>query len=619
MKPPVLLFAIAVSAAGQLLATPQSWTGNPARGAEELEQQWKVLSPPASSLSIRGVFRFALEASALNWHPERVEVALHRARAMQDLDRASKTYGNFKWRGEHERVFDLNAVEFAMQIAGLLRARYAAALSPESHRQLDEIMDAAVAGLREHEVKIEYTNIFVMKAWDLIASGESLGRMDVAADGYRRLDQWLRFTARNGISEYGAVTYYGIDLDSLALIARFARRPEGRAQAELAMRYLWTDISANWWAAGDRLGGANSRSYDYLFGHGYLEAHTWTAGWLRVRPELEGAGWLGNKSRFNLSALYDDCTWLPPAEVTDPLRAQLPRVVVQRWGKDSGHRAIAYIGDHVSIASAGASHGDDERTLVANLGDSPALPQLVLFMDGRGDPFGTKKTANAASQAKALHLTPFIATVQRGAEVLQVLSDDPLGPGSQHQPGELACFLTHLTLPAKAEIWFGETHVQPGPPENPTLAPPGTPIFVRVGDAVLAVRFLLAQSVTGDTLPVQFITDGARAPAHRLTIAHSAAEPKGRGTVAVLMRAAEGLNDEAFTAFRKTFTELHATAQLAGGVLTADAAGKNGPLHIEADVIHGARRMLTGGEPEALLSVNGRDLGREMLAKFIDE
>ena len=53
------------------------------------------------------------------------------------------------------------------------------------------------------------------------------------------------------IGEYGAVTYYGVDLDSLALIARFAQRPAGRAQAMTAIRYLWTDIAANWWTPGD--------------------------------------------------------------------------------------------------------------------------------------------------------------------------------------------------------------------------------------------------------------------------------------------------------------------------------------------------------------------------------
>jgi hypothetical protein len=87
-----------------------------------------------------------------------------------------------------------------------------------------------VEGLRLHEVRVDYTNIFVMKCWGLIAAGEALGRAEIAEDGYQRFEAWLRHTARNGIGEYGAVTYFGIDLDSLALIARFAQRPAARAK-----------------------------------------------------------------------------------------------------------------------------------------------------------------------------------------------------------------------------------------------------------------------------------------------------------------------------------------------------------------------------------------------------
>ena len=72
-----------------------------------------------------------------------------------------------------------------------------------------------------------------------------------------------------------------------ALLARFAGRADARAKAEKAIQHVWTDLAANWWAPGDRMGGTNARTYDYLFGKGYTEAHTWTAGWLRVRPELD--------------------------------------------------------------------------------------------------------------------------------------------------------------------------------------------------------------------------------------------------------------------------------------------------------------------------------------------
>jgi hypothetical protein len=603
-----VFFAAAVPGATPALPT---WTGNPVRAAMELETQWAQVARPESTVGIRGLLRFALEATGVDWHPERVAVALARARTMQDLDPASPTLGNFQWRSDHGRVLDHNGVEFAMQLLGLLHRRYAARLSPAARDHMEALLSDGIAGLRSHRVRIDYTNIFVMKAWGLISAGEALGRADVAADGYGRFDEWLRHTARHGIGEYGGVTYYGIDLDSLALIARFAGRPEVQTQARAAIRYLWTDIAANWWAPGDRLGGANARSYDYLFGTGYLEAHTWTAGWLRVRPALEGAGWLGGVQP-NQSVLRDAVMLPPPAEWTEPIRAQLPRTVVQRWGEKPEQRAVHWMGRRISLASSGASRGTDERTLVANLGDSPAVPQLTLFMDGRGDPFGTKKIANAAGQAKSLHLTPFIATVQRGPELLQLLSSEPLAPGTRYKPGELACFLTHLTVPREAEVWVGDTLTGPGTPERPVLIPADQAVFLRLGDAALAVKILLATATDGSPAPIQWIEDSPLSPARRLTIVHATSEPAGRGTVAVWMRAGEWLDAGRYAAWRRAFGAGLSRTHLAGNRVTVDVDGVAGPLRLEVDISRGERPTLSGGEPEALLGVNGVDWGREI-------
>jgi hypothetical protein len=444
----VLALSLVLGAASAVSAPP-AWTGEPGPGAKALEQMWAVAGDPTRAVGIRGLFRFALEANGLGWHPERVEAALARARAMQDLDPASKTFGNFKWSSGQNGVVDLNAVEFSAQLMGFIRLRQAERLTPAARASLDAMMTDAIAGLRSHAVRIDYTNIFVMKAWGLIALGEALGRAEVASDGYRRFDEWMAWTAKHGIGEYGAVVYYGIDLDSLALIARFAGRAEARAQAERAIRHVWTDLAANWWAPGDRMGGTNARTYDYLFGKGYTEAHTWTAGWLRTRPELEGAGWLGGVQP-DLSTFRDAVMWRPAAEWTEAIRAEVPRTVVQQWGEQPEHRAVNWIGRRVSLATSGAARSRDERTLVANLGDSPAMPQLTMFMEGRGDPYGLKKLVGG----KALHFVPFIATVQRGPEVLQVLSDDPLKTDPRNKAGDLVYFATQFTVPAAADLCF---------------------------------------------------------------------------------------------------------------------------------------------------------------------
>jgi hypothetical protein len=585
-----------------------SWSGDPQAGAKDLEAQWAIVNDPGRAVGIRGLFRFAVEATGLAWHPERVEAALSRARTLQDLDPASPTFGNFRWNSAQIGVKDLNAVEFASQLMGYLHLRQSAQLTPTALTCLEQMMSDAIRGLRSHVVKIDYTNIFVMKAWSLIVLGEALGRLDVADDGYRRFDDWYAHTARHGIGEYGAVVYYGIDLDSLALLARFARQPAARAKAERAIRHVWTDLAANWWANGDRMGGTNARTYDYLYGRGYTEAHTWTAGWLRERPELEGAGWL-SKDREHLVTFRNAVLWRPLPAWTEAIRARIPRTVVQQWGERPEEQAVHWIGRHVSLASSGASRSRDERTLVANLGDTPDIPQLTLFMEGRGDPYGLKKLVGG----KALHFTPFIATVQRGPEVLQVLSDDPLRPGSRNRPGELSSFVSHLTIPTAAEVWIGQRRLTSDTSESSTPVPAGAPVFVRWGDAVIGVRILLATTTTGGPAPAHWVRDAGIAAAGRLTLTHDSSEPRGRGTLVVYLRAAEGITPEAFAAWREHFAAVPAEATLVGGVVTATVNGQQGPLRIHADVLTGVRLELTGGEAPGLLRVDDRDLGREIL------
>jgi len=603
----ILVTALSANAA-------ESWSGDPVRGAAEMDRQWREIQAPQPTTGIRGVFRFALEAAGLGWHPERISAALDLASAMQDREPSSKTYGNFRWRYDQKGVLDPNAVEFSLQQAGLLRLRYGAVLGEAGRAQLDALLSLGLEGMGRHRVPTADTNIYLMQAWNRIAAGEALGRRDVADAGYRQLDEWMRFTAVNGITEYGAVTYYGVDLDSLGLIARFAAQPAGREAAERALHYFWTDIAANWWAAGDRLACANSRSYDTLFGRGYLEAHTWAAGWLRAKPQLENAGWLSG-SHDDLTTFLNACAWDPPAEVTAAIRAHVPRVVVERWnGAPLERRATAYIGSHVSLASSGTTRGADERTLVADLGDSPAIAQVVLFMDGRGDPYGLIKTENAANQAKALHLEPFIATVQRGPEVIQVLSEDPTAPSAR--AGKLAVFESQLTVPAQAEVWSDNDRLIPGTPDHPLAIDPRRPLFLRIGDAAIGVRFLLAVTPAGTPAPIEFIADRPDLPARRLTVVHSPGPPTGRGTTVVWLRVADGLDAARFDQFRRDFRRARGSAQLSGTELIVKAAAAAAPLSIQADLATGDRQELSGQDPDGLLTINGEDAGRELLEDY---
>jgi hypothetical protein len=289
----------------------------------------------------------------------------------------------------------------------------------------------------------------------------------------------------------------------------------------------------------------------------------------------------------------------------------VPRVVVQRWGQGPEHHAVNWIGHHVSLGSSGAARGADDRTLVANFGDSPTVAQSILFMDVRGDPYGSNKTLNAASQAKSLHVLPFIASVQRGAEVLRVLSDDPAHAKSK--PRDFSCFLTQLTFPAAAEVWVDDARAELK--EKTTAVPAGANLFLRVGDAVMGVRFLITSTGT-EKAPTEIVVDGPKLPARRISVVHSRELPTQRGTVAVYIRVADQLDERGFTAFRAEFRGTEAHGSINGDLVDAEVKAKSGRLRVVADVVKGERRVVEGGEPDALLSVNGVDVGAEILKQF---
>jgi hypothetical protein len=78
-----------------------------------------------------------------------------------------------------------------------------------------------------------------MKCWNLLAVGACLADPAAAAEGQAALAAWWGYTQTNGITEYLSPTYYGTDLDSLALIARHAPDGASRAIARSALALLW--------------------------------------------------------------------------------------------------------------------------------------------------------------------------------------------------------------------------------------------------------------------------------------------------------------------------------------------------------------------------------------------
>ena len=574
-------------------------------------------APQKHGVGCRAIMSAILEATGTSGYAERspkIEKAMENLESMQDRDPASKTYGNFRWYWDQPKPEDLNAVQFVTQRAVLLKLCYGdrlSSISPKASESLDRILTHAIEGIRRQKVDVAYTNIFLMKTWNLLALGQALNRPDLTDEGNAMLDAWIAFTRKNGITEYLSPTYLGIDLDSLGLMANQLEDPATKAKAEGALRFFWENIAANWFEPAQRLGGAHGRDYDYLTGHGALDLHLRRVGWIHpTAGEIPPP-----QPRFeDFTVFLELCHWTPPAELHQQALAQIPRFTSLRCGPNDTDWASQQIGHHVSIGVAGACKGGEDKPFAINLA-GPAGPKTVMvnfFMDGRGDPYGTKKIPTGASgHNKAHHLVPTFRAVQSGGDVLFLASYSGAVHGSKKEPAPV-CLYSHLDLPEEAVVWSTD---QPLDPKQPSQAIPNNLCFLRLDDVAIGLKFLLAQDVAGQPVTVELVNDGHKFQAKRLSVTHSATPlGDGRGTVAVAVRAEEGLDEAGFAAFRKKFSEAPVTAEQQGTEITLSTEGAKNPLFLQADLRSGKLLRSEGADPSiqiAPLSVNGKKIDLE--------
>lgn len=570
----------------------------------ELEAQAAILRSRAPALGIRGILRFALEAAGLRWQPEKVEEALRLARSMQDTAPGSDHFGNYRWRLGDDAVTDPNAVAFATQLTSLLRLAHAEALSPAACDLLDAMHHDAAGALDRHPVKPGYTNIFLLKIWNHLALGR-LGDSQARRRGEELWAEWLGHVRRHGITEYSSPTYHGVDLDCLGLIARHAENEAIRRQAEAMLGFLWAGIAANWFAPAERLSGAHSRDYDYLFGRGYLDEHLHDAGWLADWVPSESAGWLPQAPREHLDVFRDDCRWNPPADLRATVADRTPRFVVQRFNAEPWARATNYVGRSMAIGIAGECRGPEDKSLAIHLPGGRNTPNVTLVIDGRDDPYGRRKElVGHGGQAKAHHLRTFLVSSQRGPRIAAAWFFDPAKPFFRVDPAELSCLRAHLLMPADAEVWTASARLADGA----SLSGDAT-FFVRKGSVAVGIRSLLA--ATDGSAPRTFTlrADAPQLGAQRLTATLSEKAPTRRGIVVLDIEAREDCDDASFAAFRAEFADRRVTAALAGDRLTVE-----GSLPLAANLATLGREAYEPAlSPANLLVVDGQEVGRPLL------
>lgn len=595
--------AVLVLAVAPLVSGREARLAELVRQSEERIERYRSLPP---DLSARNLFTAAFVFAEAGVRPDLVEFALATGARMQDRDRNSPRFGNFRWNWRDGSVLDGNAVEFCMQYGALLHLRHWDRLTPTARAILGEIFEYAIEGCLRHRVPASYTNIALMNAQNLILLGETLARPEVLAEGKERLSDVCHYTWECGIHEYNSPTYYGVNLECLLLLREFARDEEVREQADVLLEVFWTDLAGNWYAPAGKLGGARSRDYDYLRGLGLLDHYMLMAGWLP-----EGTP----RVSLPLPALLTD--WRPDPRFL-AMNGRYPRLVEQRYGSGLLDVRSMYATEGIALSVAGTNYGNMDLPLCLDFAHPDRAAVRGYFIpDARRDPYGTKRIPAGGGHDKTLHLSPFWAGIQRRTDALGLVMYR-----DRDYPPQPASLESHFVFPVDLdEVRVGEEVVAlvGGQPFLRELVP-GEAVFLRRGRAVAGIRVPWTRGLDGGVAPVALVQDGNPHGAARITVGHHSfwgmAGTEGQPGAAFWIRVGDGLDEAAWAVWRADFAASAAAATVDGDGVSVQVAGGDGPLALAAGPpFLGCRQVIP--EPHGhIFAIDGVDLVRERLGEL---
>jgi hypothetical protein len=600
----LLLSASSVFAADAPLPTPEEIVANCIQAGE---RTWRNVNRKPPAVSSRELFGHALALCEAKAKLDRLEKLFDTVALMQDRDPQTRSYGNFRWNWDHEGVWDFNAVDFCMQQGALLWLRYRDTMPASARDKLRPILELAGEGLLRHRVTESYTNIALMNAGNLILLGEAMDKPALADEGYARLDRICLYMAQGGTHEYCSPTYYGVDLDDLALIEAFCKRESGRAQARALLEFLWTDIALNWFPPAQKLGGARSRDYDYLRGLGFLDQQMMANGWL---PQTEK-----QRVAFISTAFI---RWRPPARLKTLSETKFPRLVTQVWGLEKNQSRTHYLCRDVTLSSAGASYGGRmDLPLCADLPGDREGVRCYFIPDGRHDPYGKTKIQETKAHAKTLHLQPFWTAAQRRVDALglAVYRDKDVPPETQ-------TLESHFVMPLAADgFWIGEQRVEFAPRKVAEFPlKPGEAVVLRKGTAAVGVRVPWARDLAGETVRAALVYDANTFGAVRLTVAHHVAQPgaaKANAAAAFWVRIGSGLkSDEEFAEWRRQFAAAKTDVEASSERVRIAVAGVDGPVAVGAAAPYEKLLPTEPPQPRTVLACDGDDIGKRLLGSI---
>jgi len=604
---------------------------NPAARLAMLKQQWNNLHESPPKIGVRDCFLFLLDGIDTKFlTDEQIEWTLHLVATRVITDSTAKTFGNmyWGWLEKNNDTGDGNNVEFCVQYGILIKILFNDRLSVEAKRALDKIFDYALNGVRDLPVRVSYTNIYLMRIWNLVALGQVYQKPAVIEEGRKHLNIWLNHVSHFGNREYDSPTYSGVALESLILLHRFAKDADIQKKVSDALNFLLNDLCSHYHEQAGFLGGAHSRDYNRVYSPELLEE--------RYLNPLLGKENTTNQlfNQVCLTALKD----LGLTAQQKELMNRKDRFIIQRWDSFPNTYACDFVGKKFSIASSNQAYSPDDKSFAVYLSSQRILqmPNITYVMEGRDDHYGTWAAEGKGDKLKDLmpanypanggwgktrHLMPFQQTAQNKNEFVMLVSGE-----KDHN-----CIMNHLNstiiLPNYFdEMWMGDHKINiPAVGEKIALEASNT-VIARFEDVAIAFRIIYSNA---DNNAAYLFNDGfayesgrqsfklEHNKALRLTIQHP---DNQKATIAMWWKAVEGIKTDAeFLAFRKSILNAPVDVSEKNGVIAVSVLTASGKLGVQADVINKKRLNYYNPMPlpdNFLFNVDGKEIGLPVIGKY---
>ena len=574
-----------------------------AQAVQQADRLYKRLKSPPATYGSQELFIAMLAYAEANTNLTRIAEILPFAENMQDRNPDSRGYGNFRWYSRNPEVLDDNAVDFAMQYGALIWKYHRDKLEPSVKKRMRELLELGLIGLQKHKVRSTYTNIALLNASNLIMLGEALQSEVATKEGEKRLRSFTHLIYEEGVHEFVSPTYYDVDVEALRLLEGVSSNEDVRMLSRVLLNYFWTDIALNWFTPSQRLAGSHSRTYNYVYGFGSLDAVMMLNGWMPLPDKYRTS---------NSRALYS--RWQPSPKVKE-INQSYPRLVEQTWGSDAMCARTHYVCKDITLGTSWRNyHG---RMDIALAVDFPApsrnanQPRVSFIPDGRQDPYGTKKIFDGKVHDKAFHMNHFWVGVQDKDDVLALAmyrADD-----FKDTMGTLD---SHLIMPTAIDsVWVDDVRLSS---VTTNSIPLQAAVFIRQGSAVLGIRIPWSRGHTSTPCTLNLVSDNPALHVMRLTLSHPILPtnqvPFHPAGIAYRLRIGSNItNEKDFASFREAFRQESIAVHSTDMGVVLRAANNRLAIHATAPYSLEGPVQTIPPPPRTLLSFNGTDCGKAIL------